>query len=108
MRHTEDMGTNTFRVYVVLLSLTALLILLTASCGGGGSQTVSSTSPATPVPTPSTSTSTSVPLTPSRTTYVRTDAATEYFLWANFHWGIFHASTGRFFVTDPNGNRVVA
>jgi WD40 repeat protein len=42
-----------------------------------------------------------------RTKYVRTDAVTEYFLWLNTHWTVFHQPTSRFFVTDPNGNQVL-
>jgi len=44
---------------------------------------------------------------PVRTRYVRTDATTEYYLWLNQHWIIYHASTGRYFVTDPSSNQVI-
>jgi len=44
---------------------------------------------------------------PVRTRYLRTDATTEYFLWINQHWIIYHASTGRYFVTDPSSNQII-
>ncbi len=44
---------------------------------------------------------------PVRTRYLRTDATTEYFLWLNQHWIIYHASTGRYFVTDPSSNQII-
>jgi hypothetical protein len=44
---------------------------------------------------------------PTRTRYVRTDATTEYYQWFNQHWIIYHASTGRYFVTDPSSNQVI-
>jgi hypothetical protein len=44
---------------------------------------------------------------PTRTRYVRTDATTEYFEWLNQHWILYHASTGRYFVTDPSSNQVI-
>jgi len=43
---------------------------------------------------------------PSRTRYVRTDAATPYFGFVNSHWIIYSPTTGRFFVTDPGSNHV--
>jgi hypothetical protein len=42
----------------------------------------------------------------TRTKYSRTDAVTEYFLWLNTHWVVYHSPTSRFFVTDPSYNRV--
>jgi WD40 repeat protein len=42
----------------------------------------------------------------SRTRYVRTDATTEYFAWPNSHWVVYNPATARFFVTDPQSNRV--
>ena len=50
----------------------------------------------------------SPPLPPPsfRTRYVRTDAATEYFLEPNSNWMIFDPVTHRFFVSDPGGNQV--
>lgn len=44
---------------------------------------------------------------PVRTRYVRTDATTEYFGWINQHWMIYHAATGRYFVTDPSSNQII-
>jgi hypothetical protein len=44
---------------------------------------------------------------PVRTRYLRTDATTEYALWLNQHWIIYHASTGRYFVTDPSSNQII-
>jgi len=44
---------------------------------------------------------------PTRTKYLRTDAVTEYYLWVNTHWAVFHPPTSRFFVTDPTGNQVL-
>jgi hypothetical protein len=44
---------------------------------------------------------------PSRTHYLRTDATTEYFGWINQHWVVYHASTGRYFVTDTSSNQVI-
>lgn len=41
-----------------------------------------------------------------RTQYRRTDATTEYFLYLNQHWMVYHAATGRYFVTDPSSNHV--
>jgi len=43
---------------------------------------------------------------PVRTRYRRTDATTEYFTFLNQHWIIYHAATGRYFVTDPTSNQV--
>ena len=50
------------------------------------------------------------PITASlpRTRYVRTDAVTEYFLQLNKNWMVYDPVTNRFFVSDPDGNRVVA
>jgi WD40 repeat protein len=45
---------------------------------------------------------------PFRERYVRTDAATEYFLWINSTWIIYNPPTSRFFVTEPDSNRVFA
>jgi hypothetical protein len=39
--------------------------------------------------------------------YLRTDATTEYFEWLNEHWIIYHAGTGRYFVSDPSSNQVI-
>jgi YVTN family beta-propeller protein len=44
---------------------------------------------------------------PVRTRYVRTDATTEYFAWVNQHWILYHAATGRYFVTDTSSNQVI-
>jgi DNA-binding beta-propeller fold protein YncE len=44
---------------------------------------------------------------PVRTRYVRTDATTEYFGWVNQHWILYHAATGRYFVTDPSSNQII-
>jgi hypothetical protein len=44
---------------------------------------------------------------PTRTRYVRTDATTEYYQWLNQHWILYHAATGRYFVTDPSSNQVI-
>lgn len=44
---------------------------------------------------------------PTRTRYVRTDATTDYFEWLNQNWILYHASTARYFVTDPSSNRVI-
>lgn len=44
---------------------------------------------------------------PTRTRYVRTDATTDYFESINQHWIIYHAGTGRYFVTDPSANQVI-
>jgi hypothetical protein len=44
---------------------------------------------------------------PTRTRYVRTDAATEYYLWLNTHWVVYNSATSRFFVTDPRTNQVL-
>jgi hypothetical protein len=50
----------------------------------------------------------SPPLPPPslRTRYVRTDAATEYFLEPNSNWMVFDPVTDRFFVSDPGGNQI--
>lgn len=42
-----------------------------------------------------------------RTGYVRTDSATEYFLWPNLNWIVYDPITNRFFETDPATNRVI-
>src|SRR5215472_10730541 len=44
--------------------------------------------------------------TSTRTKYVRTDAVTEYYLWVNSHWVVYHTPTSRYFVTDPFSNSV--
>lgn len=44
---------------------------------------------------------------PVRTRYIRTDATTEYYLWVNQHWILYHAATGRYFVTDPSSNQII-
>jgi hypothetical protein len=44
----------------------------------------------------------------SRTKYRRTDAATEYSLELNQSWMVYDPGTKRFFVSDPDGNRIVA
>lgn len=44
---------------------------------------------------------------PVRTRYLRTDATTEYSLWVNQHWILYHAATGRYFVTDPSSNQII-
>jgi hypothetical protein len=43
---------------------------------------------------------------PFRMRYVRTDATTSYFGWVNSHWIVYNPLTSRFFVTDPDSNRV--
>ncbi len=43
---------------------------------------------------------------PTRTRYLRSDAVTEYGYSVNTHWEVFNNATSRFFVTDPDGNRV--
>jgi YVTN family beta-propeller protein len=43
----------------------------------------------------------------TRTKYLRTDAATEYYLWVNSHWVVYHPPTSHFFVTDPFSNSVI-
>ncbi len=43
---------------------------------------------------------------PVRTRYRRTDATTEYFLYLNQHWIVYHTATQRYFVTDPASNQV--
>src|SRR6266480_3859518 len=43
----------------------------------------------------------------TRTRYLRTDAATEYYLWLNTHWIVYHQPTSRFFVTDPFSNQIL-
>ena len=45
--------------------------------------------------------------TPSRTSYIRTDAVTEYPYWTNNNWIVFEPSTNRFFVTDLASNQVM-
>lgn len=42
----------------------------------------------------------------TRTRYVRTDATTEYYLYANQNWAIYNPNTSRFFVTDPSTSNV--
>ena len=42
-----------------------------------------------------------------RTRYTRTDAVTEYFLDVNENWMVYDPVTNRFFVSDPNGNRIM-
>src|SRR5208337_1235014 len=44
---------------------------------------------------------------PVRTRYLRTDATTEYSLWINQHWIIYHKNTGHYFVTDPSSNQII-
>ena len=44
---------------------------------------------------------------PTRTSYLRTDATTEYFGWINQHWIIYHTATNRYFVTDPFSNQII-
>ncbi len=44
---------------------------------------------------------------PIRTRYLRIDSTTEYFGWVNQHWILYHASTGRYFVTDPSSNQII-
>jgi hypothetical protein len=41
-----------------------------------------------------------------RTRYVRTDAATDYFLEPNTNWIVFDPITDRFFVSNPGGNQI--
>jgi len=41
-----------------------------------------------------------------RTRFFRTDADTAYFTWLNSHWAVFDAPSSRFFVTDPETNRI--
>jgi hypothetical protein len=43
---------------------------------------------------------------PTRTKYIRTDAVTEYYLWVNSHWTVYHMPTAHFFVADPFSNQV--
>jgi hypothetical protein len=43
----------------------------------------------------------------TRTQYLRTDAVTEYYLWTNSHWVVYHTPTAHFFVTDPFDNQVL-
>jgi len=43
----------------------------------------------------------------TRTRYLRTDAVTEYYLWLNTHWIVYHRPTSRFFVTDPFSNQIL-
>lgn len=43
---------------------------------------------------------------PTRTRYVRSDAATEYGYSLNTHWEVYHSPTSRFFVTDPDSSQV--
>ncbi len=45
---------------------------------------------------------------PFRMRYVRTDATTPYFEWQNSSWIIYNPPTSRFFVTDPDSNRIFA
>jgi hypothetical protein len=42
----------------------------------------------------------------TRTRYVRTDATTEYFVYANQNWAIYNPNTSRFFVTDPSTSNI--
>ncbi len=42
----------------------------------------------------------------TRTRYVRTDATTEYYLYANQNWAIYNPNTSRFFVTDLSTSNV--
>jgi hypothetical protein len=42
----------------------------------------------------------------TRTRYVRTDATTEYYQYANQNWAIYNPNTSRFFVTDPATSNV--
>lgn len=42
-----------------------------------------------------------------RTRYTRTDSSTEYPFYLNDRWLVFDAPTNRFFVSDPDGNRIV-
>jgi hypothetical protein len=44
---------------------------------------------------------------PGRTRYVRTDATTEYPLYVNQHWILYHAATARYFVSDPLSNEII-
>ena len=44
---------------------------------------------------------------PVRTRYLRTDATTEYFGFVNQHWMLYHATTGRYFVSDPSSNQII-
>jgi len=41
-----------------------------------------------------------------RTRYHRTDTTTEYPLFSNQHWILYHAATARYFMTDPSSNQV--
>jgi WD40 repeat protein len=43
----------------------------------------------------------------TRTKYVRTDAATEYYLWVNSHWVVYDPPTAHIFVTDPFTNTII-
>ena len=42
----------------------------------------------------------------TRTTYVRTDAVTEYGYSLNTHWAVYNSATSRFFVSDPYSNQI--
>jgi hypothetical protein len=44
---------------------------------------------------------------PGRTRYVRTDATTEYPLFVNQHWILYHTATARYFVSDPSSNEII-
>ena len=43
---------------------------------------------------------------PSRTRYVRSDAATTYLASLNTHWIVYNPNSSEFFMTDPQGNHV--
>jgi len=51
--------------------------------------------------------SVTAPLSLSRTKYVRTDSATEYFGFINRHWSLFNPLSNRLFVADTTGNHVM-
>jgi IPT/TIG domain-containing protein len=85
--------------HVLVRFLILVVMAGIAGCGGGNGGT-NAVGGGGPSPTP-------VPLTPSRTTYVRTDAATEYFDFINRHWSVYSPLTNRLFVSDPGGNHVM-
>jgi DNA-binding beta-propeller fold protein YncE len=80
----------------LLFLLLSLLISGLTACGGGGAGGGGG-SQTPPPPPPST----------ANLKYLRTDATTEYFEWLNQHWIIYHAGTGRYFVTDPSSSQVI-
>ena len=84
-----------------LCVVTLCLGLFLCGCKAGGGAVAGGQNPGTPPP----------PVIPdtlsTRAKYVRTDAATEYYLWLNTHWVVYNSATSRFFVTDPQTNQVL-